>query len=165
MKKQVTLESATLGAGCFWGVEEYFRKLPGVLTTAVGYAGGQTEHPTYEDVCSHTTGHIEVVEITFDPNIISYQQLLEHFFEIHDPTQLNRQGPDIGDQYRSVIFYHSPEQEQIAKKVKAKLAASGKFTRPIVTEITKAPPFWRAEEYHQRYIEKGGNAVCHNPST
>ena len=154
-------EIATFGAGCFWGVEAAFRRIPGVLDAAVGYAGGRTENPTYKDVCTDRTGHAEVVQVTFDPAQVSYEQLLNVFWEEHDPTQVNRQGPDFGTQYRSAIFFHSPEQEAIAKKSKAALDASGKFRRPIATEITPASPFYRAEEYHQRYLEKRGAASCH----
>jgi peptide-methionine (S)-S-oxide reductase len=154
-------EIATFGAGCFWGVEAAFRRIPGVLDTAVGYAGGHTADPTYKDVCTDRTGHAEVVEVTFDPAQVSYEKLLEVFWEEHDPTQVNRQGPDFGKQYRSAIFVHSPEQEAIAKKSKAALEASGKFRRPIATEITPASTFYRAEEYHQRYLEKRGAASCH----
>jgi peptide-methionine (S)-S-oxide reductase len=151
---------ATFGAGCFWGVEMSFRRLDGVTDAAVGYAGGHTENPTYRDVCSHATGHAEVVEVDFDPAVISYRELLDAFFAMHDPTQVNRQGPDIGDQYRSVIFYHSPEQREIAEETKAELDASGRFARPVATTIEPAPTFWRAEEYHQRYIEKQGGGGC-----
>lgn len=154
-------EIATFGAGCFWGVEAAFRRLPGVVDVAAGYSGGHTPNPTYKDVCSHTTGHAEVVQVTFDPQKISYGQLLDAFWQIHNPTQVNRQGPDVGTQYRSAIFVHSPEQQAIAEKSKAALAASGKFQRPIATEITTAGPFYRAEEYHQKYLEKHGAASCH----
>ncbi|HZS82235.1 MAG TPA: peptide-methionine (S)-S-oxide reductase MsrA [Stellaceae bacterium] len=155
------MEKATFGAGCFWGVEAEFRKLPGVVETAVGYSGGTTANPSYEDVCSDETGHAEVVEVTFDPAKIGYEQLLDVFWNAHDPTTLNRQGPDIGSQYRSAIFTHSPEQEAAARASKARLEASGRFRRPIVTEIVPAGPFWRAEEYHQQYLEKRGLAACH----
>ena len=154
-------EIATFGAGCFWGVEAAFRRLPGVVDVAAGYSGGHMPNPTYKDVCSHTTGHAEVVQVTFDPQKISYDQLLDVFWQIHNPTQVNRQGPDVGTQYRSAIFVHSPEQQAIAEKSKAALAASGKFQRPIATEITTAGPFYRAEEYHQKYLEKHGAASCH----
>ncbi|HEV2221721.1 MAG TPA: peptide-methionine (S)-S-oxide reductase MsrA [Candidatus Acidoferrales bacterium] len=154
-------EIATFGAGCFWGVEAAFRRLPGVVDVAAGYSGGHMPNPTYKDVCSHTTGHAEVVQVTFDPQKISYGQLLDAFWQIHNPTQVNRQGPDVGTQYRSAIFVHSPEQQAIAEKSKAALAASGKFQRPIATEITTAGPFYRAEEYHQKYLEKHGAASCH----
>ncbi len=151
---------ATFGAGCFWGVEMSFRRLDGVTDAAVGYAGGDTDNPTYHDVCGHGTGHAEVVEVEYAPSLISYRQLLDAFFEMHDPTQVNRQGPDIGDQYRSVVFFHSPEQEETAEKTKVDLDASGRFTRPIATTIEPAPTFWRAEEYHQRYIERRGGGGC-----
>lgn len=154
-------EIATFGAGCFWGVEAAFRRLPGVVDVAAGYSGGHMPNPTYKDVCSHTTGHAEVVQVTFDPQKISYDQLLDLFWQIHNPTQVNRQGPDVGTQYRSAIFVHSPEQKAIAEKSRAALAASGKFQRPIATEITTAGPFYRAEEYHQKYLEKHGAASCH----
>jgi peptide-methionine (S)-S-oxide reductase len=154
-------ELATFGAGCFWGVEAAFRKVPGVLDVAVGYAGGHTQHPSDREVCTDTTGHAEVVQVTFDPEKVSYDQLLNVFWTIHDPTQVNRQGPDYGRQYRTAIFFHSPEQEASAKKSKQSLEASGKLHRPIATEITPAGPFWRAEEYHQRYLEKRGAARCH----
>ena len=154
-------EVATFGAGCFWGIEAAFRKVPGVLDVAVGYSGGQTQNPTYREVCTDTTGHAEVVQVTFDPEKVSYDQLLNVFWTIHDPTQVNRQGPDFGKQYRTAIFFHSPEQEAAAKKSKQALGASRKFSRPIATEITPAGPFWRAEEYHQRYLEKRGAASCH----
>ncbi|HEV2616564.1 MAG TPA: peptide-methionine (S)-S-oxide reductase MsrA [Candidatus Acidoferrales bacterium] len=154
-------EIATFGAGCFWGVEAAFRRLPGVIDVASGYSGGHMPNPTYKGVCSHTTGHAEVVQVTFDPQKVSYDQLLDTFWQIHNPTQVNRQGPDVGTQYRSAIFVHSPEQQAIAEKSKAALAASGKFQRPIATEITTAGPFYRAEEYHQKYLEKHGAASCH----
>jgi peptide-methionine (S)-S-oxide reductase len=154
------MEKATFGAGCFWGVEETFRKVDGVTSAAVGYAGGRTENPTYEDVCRHETGHAEVVEIEFDPERISYRDLLEVFWSNHNPTTLNRQGPDVGDQYRSVIFYHSPEQRAVAETSKTELDKSGRFPRPIVTQIEPAPKFYRAEEYHQRYLEKRGLSHC-----
>lgn len=154
-------EIATFGAGCFWGVEAAFRRLPGVVDVAAGYSGGHTPNPSYKDVCSHTTGHAEVVQVTFDSRKISYDQLLDVFWQIHNPTQVNRQGPDVGTQYRSAIFVHSPEQQAIAEKSKAALAASGKLQRPIATEITTAGPFYRAEEYHQKYLEKHGAASCH----
>jgi peptide-methionine (S)-S-oxide reductase len=154
-------EIATFGAGCFWGVEAAFRKIPGVVDAAVGYSGGKTENPTYRDVCGDDTGHAEVVQVTFDPEKVSYQQLLDAFFKMHDPTQVNRQGPDFGTQYRTAIFFHSPEQQAIAKKTKETLQASGRFRAPISTEITPATTFWRAEEYHQRYLEKRGAASCH----
>lgn len=154
-------ELATFGAGCFWGVEAGFRRVPGVSDVAVGYSGGHTENPTYRDVCTDETGHAEVVQVTFDPAKVSYEQLLDTFWQLHDPTQVNRQGPDVGTQYRSAIFFHSPQQETAAKKSKAALEASGKLRRPIATEIKPAGPFYRAEEYHQRYLEKRGASSCH----
>ncbi len=156
----MTTEKATFGAGCFWGVEATFRAIPGVIDAAVGYAGGKTENPTYEDVCSHGTGHAEVVQVDFDPAIVSYQQLLDVFWSNHNPTTLNRQGPDVGDQYRSVIFYHSPEQKGAAEESKSSLDQSGRFPRPIVTFIQPAPTFYPAEDYHQRYLEKRGLSHC-----
>ena len=156
----MTTEKATFGAGCFWGVEETFRQLKGVTSTAVGYAGGNKDNPSYEDVCSDETGHAEVVQVEFDPSQINYDQILDVFWSNHNPTTLNRQGPDVGTQYRSVIFYHSPEQKAAAEKSKQKIAESGKFNRPIVTQIEPAPKFWRAEEYHQRYLEKRGQSHC-----
>ena len=152
------METATFGAGCFWGVEVAFRRIPGVVETAVGYAGGTTENPSYHEVCSGRTGHAEVVRVTFDPAQVTYERLLEVFFAIHDPTQRDRQGPDIGRQYRSVIFAHTPEQRGAAEAAKAGEAASGRWSAPIVTEIVPAPPFWRAEEHHQRYFERRGRA-------
>ena len=156
----MTTEKATFGAGCFWGVEETFRNLDGVTGTAVGYAGGATDNPTYEDVCTDETGHAEVVQVEFDPARITYDRLLETFWANHNPTQLNRQGPDVGTQYRSVIFYHSPEQKAAAEASKSELSKSGKFNRPIVTRIEPAPKFWRAEEYHQQYLQKRGQTHC-----
>jgi peptide-methionine (S)-S-oxide reductase len=153
-------QKATFGAGCFWGVEEIFRKLDGVMNTAVGYAGGAMENPTYEDVCTDETGHAEVVEVEFDPAKISYRQLLDVFWANHDPTTHNRQGPDVGRQYRSVIFYHSPEQKAEAEESKKALENAGRFKRPIVTEIEPAGTFYRAEDYHQRYLEKRGMSHC-----
>jgi peptide-methionine (S)-S-oxide reductase len=155
------MAKAYFAAGCFWGVEAAFREIPGVTATAVGYMGGRTEDPTYRQVCSHTTGHAEAVEVTYDPDMVSYDDLLNVFWENHDPTQLNRQGPDIGDQYRTGIFYVTPEQEQAARASKERLAQSGRYRRPIVTEITPAPTFWVAEDYHQQYLEKRGMASCH----
>jgi peptide-methionine (S)-S-oxide reductase len=150
---------ATFGAGCFWGVEATFRRLAGVRSTAVGYAGGSVENPTYKQVCTDTTGHAEVVEVTFDPEVISYRDLLEVFWDNHNPMTLNYQGPDYGTQYRSAIFFHSPEQQAEAQA--SKTAAQARFPRPIVTEITPAPTFWPAEDYHQQYLEKRGLASCH----
>ncbi len=155
-----TTQKATFGAGCFWGVEATFRQTPGVLATAVGYAGGKTENPTYKEVCSDRTGHAEVVEVEYDPSRVSYENLLNIFWENHDPTQLNRQGPDVGSQYRSVIFFHSPEQATTARTSKEQVDASGRFRRPIVTEIVEAPTFYAAEDYHQQYLEKRGLAHC-----
>jgi peptide-methionine (S)-S-oxide reductase len=157
----VVAEKATFGAGCFWGVEVAFRQVPGVTSTAVGYMGGTLKDPTYRDVCTDQTGHAEVVEVTFDPSQVSYQELLRVFWECHDSTQLNRQGPDYGTQYRSVIFFHSPEQEAAARASKEALERAGMFKERIVTEITPALEFWRAEEYHQQYLEKRGLASCH----
>jgi peptide-methionine (S)-S-oxide reductase len=154
-------EIATFGAGCFWGIEAAFRQVPGVLDAIVGYSGGHKADPSYKDVCTGETGHAEVVQVTFDPAKVSYEQLLDAFWEMHDPTQKNRQGPDFGTQYRTAIFFHSPEQETAAKKSKAALEASKKLGRPIATEITAAGPFYRAEEYHQKYLEKRGTASCH----
>jgi peptide-methionine (S)-S-oxide reductase len=155
------MEKATFGAGCFWGVEAAFRQIKGVKATTVGYMGGKLKDPTYQDVCTDRTGHAEVVEVEFDPSEVSYEDLLRVFWDNHDPTTLNRQGPDTGTQYRSVIFYHTPEQEAAAKASKEALAKSGRYKRPIVTEIVPAPEFWRAEEYHQQYLEKRGLAHCH----
>jgi len=157
---RIKTEKATFGAGCFWGVEETFRKLEGVIATGVGYAGGTKYNPSYEDVCTDETGHAEVVEVEFDPSQISYNQLLDVFWSNHNPTTLNRQGPDVGTQYRSVIFYHSPEQKATAESSKAELEKSGRVNRPIVTQIKPAPTFWRAEEYHQRYLGKRGQSHC-----
>jgi peptide-methionine (S)-S-oxide reductase len=154
-------EMATFGAGCFWGIEANFSKVPGVLEAVSGYAGGHLENPSYKDVCTDETGHAEVVQVTFDPAKVSYEKLLDTFWQMHDPTQVNRQGPDFGSQYRSAIFFHSPEQEATAKKSKAALDASGKFRRPIATEIAAAGTFYRAEEYHQKYLEKRGATSCH----
>lgn len=153
-------ELATFGAGCFWGVEDLFLQTPGVIETAVGYMGGTLEHPIYEMVCSGSTGHAEVVQIMFDPKIIPYEDLLRLFWENHNPTTPNQQGPDFGTQYRSVIFYHSPEQKQLAETSKKELETSGRWTRPIVTEIAPASTFWRAEEYHQKYHQKNGGSCC-----
>src|SRR5690242_1771607 len=161
MSNQETTEKATFGAGCFWGVEADFRQVPGVVATTVGYEGGTTTNPTYRDVCSHTTGHAEVVEVEYDPARVSYERLLDIFWANHDPTQLNRQGPDIGDQYRTVIFYHTPEQQAAAQASKEQLEREGRYRRPIVTQIVPAMPFYRAEEYHQQYLEKRGLSSCH----
>lgn len=156
----MTMEKAMFGAGCFWGVEATFRNINGVTAAAVGYAGGQTENPTYEQVCRDDTGHAEVVEVEFDPGKVSYQQLLDVFWSNHDPTTLNRQGPDVGAQYRSVIFYYTPGQQAAAEESKATLEKSRRFSRSIVTLIEPAPEFYRAEDYHQRYLEKRGMAHC-----
>ena len=159
------MEKATFAAGCFWGVEETFRQLPGVLDTAVGFMGGTTANPSYREVCGGRTRHAEVVHLEYDPSRISYDELLEAFWGCHDPTTLNRQGPDVGDQYRSAVFYHSPEQEASARASKDRLDAAGRFRSPIVTAIEPASTFWRAEEYHQRYLEKQGAAACRVPGS
>ncbi len=151
---------ATFGAGCFWGIEEAFRHVEGVTGTAVGYAGGTTENPTYEDVCTGRTGHAEVVQVEFDPARVSYEALLDVLWANHDPTTMNRQGPDVGTQYRSAIFFHSDEQREQAEASKSRAAESSRFTRPIVTEITAAAPFCRAEDYHQQYFAKRGISHC-----
>ena len=153
-------QKATFAAGCFWGVEAAFRQVPGVVDAAVGYTGGKLPNPTYEDVCTDRTGHAEAVQVEFDPAKVSYDRLLDVFWENHDPTTKNRQGPDVGTQYRSAIFYHDAEQERAAKDSIVHQAKSGRFRRPIVTEIVPAAEFWRAEEYHQRYLEKRGLAHC-----
>ncbi len=155
------MAKATFAAGCFWGVEATFRQIPGVTGTRVGYTGGEMENPTYKDVCTDGTGHAEAVEVDYDPAKVSYEQLLDIFWENHDPTQLNRQGPDFGTQYRSAIFYYSPEQEHLAKSSKQRLEQSGQYSRPIVTEIIPAATFYEAEDYHQQYLEKRGLATCH----
>ena len=152
---------ATFAAGCFWGVEATFRQLPGVISTRVGYTGGKTADPTYKEVCTDRTGHAEAVEIEYDPAKLSYDKLLEVFWENHDPTQLNRQGPDWGTQYRSAIFFHTPEQEAAAKASKERLEKSRRFSKPIVTQIVPAVTFFEAEDYHQQYLEKKGLASCH----
>jgi len=154
------MKKAMFGAGCFWGVEETFRKVKGVVETAVGYSGGTMETPTYEDVCTDKTGHAEVVEIVYDPSLVSYEELLDIFWNSHNPTTPNRQGPDIGTQYRSVIFFHGAEQEATAHASKERLQQSGKYGKEIVTEIIPALKFYRAEEYHQRYLEKRGQGSC-----
>ncbi|HUJ96103.1 MAG TPA: peptide-methionine (S)-S-oxide reductase MsrA [Terriglobales bacterium] len=155
------MAKATFAAGCFWGVEHTFRQLPGVLSTRVGYIGGSTTNPSYKDVCTDRTGHAEAVEVDYDPAKISFDKLLNVFWENHDPTQLNRQGPDWGTQYRSAIFYHSPEQEREAKASKEQLEKSHRFSKPIVTQIVPATTFFEAEDYHQQYLEKKGLASCH----
>lgn len=155
-----TMGKATFAAGCFWGIEAAFRKLPGVLATSVGYMGGTLKNPTYQDVCADRTGHAEVVQVEYDSNQIAYQVLLEVFWQNHNPTTLNRQGPDIGSQYRSAIFFHSPEQEAIARASKQQLEQSGRHSKPIVTEITRATDYYLAEDYHQHYLEKRGIDHC-----
>lgn len=154
-------KKATFGAGCFWGVEAAYRQLPGVLSTRVGYLGGTLENPTYRDVCSGRTGHAEVVEVTYDGERLSYDDLLTVFWDNHNPTTLNRQGPDIGTQYRSAIFYHDEEQKALADASKEEREHSGRYLTPIVTEITPASTFYEAEDYHQQYLEKRGLASCH----
>lgn len=154
------MEKATFGAGCFWGVEATFRQVEGVTSTAVGYSGGSLENPTYEAVCTDRTGHAEVVEISYDAGRVSYEKLLEVFWENHDPTTLDRQGPDVGRQYRSAIFFHSPEQQRAAISSKEALTKAGRFKKPIVTEITPAGTFYMAEDYHQQYLEKRGLSSC-----
>jgi peptide-methionine (S)-S-oxide reductase len=154
----MSTQTATFAAGCFWGVESAFREVPGVLEVVSGYTGGHAADPTYRQVCGHTTGHAEAIEVTFDPARVTYDELLNRFWEIHDPTQLNRQGPDVGDQYRSAIFTHDGEQERAA--IASRDREQAKLRRPIVTQILPAPRFWPAEEYHQRYFEKNGGA-CH----
>ena len=154
-------EKATFGAGCFWGVEVRFREVDGVLDAAVGYMGGHTENPTYKDVCTGTTGHAEVVEVDFDPDQVSFAELLEVFFSSHNPTTKNRQGPDVGTQYRSVIFTRGEQQRELAGQAVEAANASGRWSQPVVTEVVEAGPFWRAEEYHQQYLAKNENAFCH----
>ena len=155
------MAKATFAAGCFWGVEATFRQMPGVISTRVGYTGGNTANPTYKQVCTDTTGHAEAVEIDYDPAKLSYDKLLDVFWENHDPTQLNRQGPDWGKQYRSAIFFHTPEQEAAAKASKQQLENSHRFSKPVVTQIVPALTFFEAEDYHQQYLEKKGLASCH----
>jgi peptide-methionine (S)-S-oxide reductase len=153
---------AVFAGGCFWGVEDAFRHLRGVIATRVGYTGGRTEHPTYRDVCSHTTGHAEAVEVVYDPALVSYEELVTAFLvDVHDPTQLNRQGPDVGDQYRSAIFVRDVAQRATAERILGRLAEQSRSRRPMVTEITEAPRFWEAEEYHQQYFERRGGGSCH----
>ncbi len=161
MFESQNLQTATFGAGCFWGVEEVYRNLKGVKSTAVGYMGGALADPTYEKVCTDKTGHAEVVQITYDPAEVSYEKLLDVFWNNHNPTTINRQGPDVGTQYRSVIFFHTPEQEMTAKKSKEELERSKKYQSKIVTEIVPASTFYRAEEYHQQYLAKRGLSTCH----
>jgi peptide-methionine (S)-S-oxide reductase len=158
--KEKALEKATFAAGCFWGVEAAFRQLPGVVATRVGYTGGHTDDPTYERVCSHTTGHAEAVEVTFDPERVSYEQLLDVFWTKHNPTTKNRQGLDIGDQYRSAVFFHSPEQQEAAERTKEAVEAKLHWPKKVVTQIVPAPEFYEAEDYHQQYLEKRGRSSC-----
>lgn len=160
MKEETKTEKAIFAAGCFWGVEEAFRTTPGVVSTRVGYTGGHTEKPSYENVCSGDTGHAEAVEVTFDPGKISYKELLLKFWNLHDPTQFNRQGPDVGAQYRSAVFCLNDEQKDAAEESKAALEASGKYDKEIVTEITPASDFFEAEEYHQQYAQKNPGTTC-----
>lgn len=157
------MEKATFGAGCFWGVEAAFRRVDGVQATAVGYLGGDMKEPSYQDVCSGQSGHAEVVEVTYDPSKVDYNALLDVFWSCHNPTTLNRQGPDVGTQYRSAIFFHGPEQKASAEASIEALTRAGAFPNPIITEITATSPFYRAEEYHQQYLEKRGQATCHIP--
>ena len=157
------MQKATFAGGCFWGIEEAFRQVPGVVSTRVGYTAGKMKNPTYKDVCSDQTGHAEAVEVTYDPSSVSYEILLDLFWTLIDPTQVDRQGPDVGSQYRSVIFYHSREQEAAAKASMEKLAKSGKHRRPIATVIEPAATFWQAEDYHQQYLQKRGLSHCHLP--
>lgn len=154
-------EKATFAAGCFWAVEEAFRAMEGVIDTSVGYEGGKTQHPSYQDVCTDLTGHAEVVQVEYDPSKLAYEKLLDVFWSAHDPTQVNRQGPDVGTQYRSAIFFHTPEQERAAKESKSRLTESRRHSRPIATEIIPAQTFWRAEDYHQKYLAKRGLSHCH----
>jgi peptide-methionine (S)-S-oxide reductase len=161
MESEMSRELATFAAGCFWGVELEFGKMPGVLGTRVGYTGGRTSNPGYYEVCDGDTGHAEAVLIEFDPSAVSFETLVREFFNLHDPTTLNRQGPDVGEQYRSAIFYHSPEQKATAERVITELTEMGEFDRPIVTELVPAGTFWDAEEYHQKYFERRGMASCH----
>ena len=155
------MQKATFAAGCFWGVQYYFDQVPGVVSSRVGYTGGHSENPSYEEVCSHSTGHAEAVELTYDPAKVSYETLLKHFFRLHDPTQLNRQGPDVGDQYRSAIFYHGDEQKKLAEKAKSEVQTN--FKESIATHIEPATDFYEAEDYHQKYTEKTGRGMCHIP--
>ncbi|MHC1680919.1 MAG: peptide-methionine (S)-S-oxide reductase MsrA [Methanomassiliicoccales archaeon] len=157
----MTLKKATFAAGCFWGVEATFMKVKGVVQTEVGYMGGHTESPTYRDVCTDRTGHAEVVQVTYDDSVVSFEHLLDVFWMSHDPTQKNRQGPDVGNQYRTAVFYHDEEQHTIAERSRSRMDASGRFKRPIATLLEKAGPFWMAEEYHQKYLQKKGLDTCH----
>jgi len=156
-----TTQLATFGAGCFWGIEETYRNIPGVIDTAVGYMGGKKSNPTYREVCTDRTGHAEVVQVTYDPSQVSYDELLRVFWTNHNPTTKNRQGPDVGSQYRSAVFFHTPEQEAAARVSKDELERTDAFRKPIVTEITAAPTFYPAEDYHQQYLAKRGMAACH----
>jgi peptide-methionine (S)-S-oxide reductase len=157
----MSTDTATFAAGCFWGVQAEFDKVKGVVQTTVGYTGGRTEKPTYNDVCSDATGHAEALQVVFDPAVVTYEQLLDKFWSMHDPTTLNRQGPDFGSQYRSAIFFHSPEQQAAVNALKEKLEKARRFRRPIVTQIVPAATFWPAEEYHQKYFKKHGGGSCH----
>lgn len=157
------MEQTIFAAGCFWGVQYYFDQVPGIIHTAVGYTGGVLENPTYEDVCAHTTGHAEAVLVEFDTSMMSFETLVKHFFRLHDPTQLNRQGPDVGDQYRSAIFYVTDEQKEVAERVMAGLQKQ--HNNKIVTKIEPAGPFYMAEEYHQKFAERTGRGACHIPYT
>lgn len=161
MNNATNTQIATFAAGCFWGVEMEFGQIEGVLSTRVGYTGGDTSNPNYQEVCGGNTGHAEAVRIEFDPSQVSYEFLVNEFFNLHDPTTVNRQGPDVGEQYRSAIFYHSPEQREVAEKVIQELTAKKEFDQPIVTQLVPAGQFWDAEEYHQKYLEKRGMASCH----
>lgn len=154
-------EEAIFGAGCFWGVQDYFDQVPGVLETEVGYIGGHVDHPTYEQVCSHTTGHAEATRVVYDPQKVTYETLLKQFFHMHDPTQLNRQGPDVGDNYRSAVFYLNDGQKKAAQQMIKQLNDSKAYKNPVVTTIEKAGKFWPAEEYHQKYVQKTGLGACH----
>ena len=160
MRGEIMTERATFGAGCFWGVEDVFRQITGVISTAVGYSGGNHKNPNYKDVCTGTTGHAEVVHLEYDSSTVSYETLLQAFWDNHDPTTLNRQGPDVGTQYRSVVFFHTPEQQVSADAFKAQLEKINRFKQPIVTEIIKSETFYRAEDYHQKYLEKRGLSHC-----
>lgn len=157
----IMTKKAILAAGCFWGVQYYFDQIPGILSSRVGYTGGHVESPSYEEVCAHTTGHAEAVELGFDPDVVSYETLIKHFFHMHDPLQLNRQGPDIGDNYRSAIFYTDDEQKKFAEKVRGEAQAD--YDKPIVTQIVPAATFYEAEGYHQKYAERTGRGICHIP--
>lgn len=152
---------AIFAAGCFWGIQFYFDQVPGVTATMVGYTGGNTENPTYEEVCTHTTGHAEAVHVEFDPSVVSYEMLVRHFFRMHDPTQLNRQGPDVGDSYRSAIFYQNEDQKKLAEKIRDE--SQPNFRQPIVTQIVPAQTFYEAEDYHQKFTERTGRGMCHIP--